>query len=202
VTIYDLAFVLLVLGSAACAIVICILLLRGRVRSAGRWALTGISVWLGYLVLGSLIAVATPQRVVPMGQERCFDEMCFRVAAAERIPSANGADPRRMIYKVTIEETNRSRGRAERERRVGSSLVDSSNARYWPVAGGNAGQAGLDTTLESRETLAVTQVFEVPSTASELGVVIDHSYALNPGRIKAGDEDHVLHKPTKMLIQP
>lgn len=200
-TLSDIFFLFLVLDTVIAAIVMIVLTLRGSFRFTFRLALGAMAVWIVYLAIGSIVAVATRQRMLSRGQERCFDEMCFRVIGSLRDgPPAHG-DPSRVLYKVTVEETNRGQGRAQREKGVESFLIDDANVQYWPVAVGDGSQS-LDTMLGAGDTAVVTQTYDVPASARGLGVAFAHSYALNPARIIIGDEDHFLHKPTKLLIQP
>ena len=59
-SISDLFFVILALGTVITASAIAIALVRGRFKNAGRWALWCGAVWLVYLVAGFVIAMATP----------------------------------------------------------------------------------------------------------------------------------------------
>jgi hypothetical protein len=193
VTIFDLLFLALVLATAIGAIAVLILLLRGRFRSAGRWALIGAAVWAVYLGVGLIVALATPQRVLTAREERCFDEMCFGRAGVERGAESGGL----ARLAVTVSTTNRGRGRAQREGGAEAFLLDSAGRRYRPV---EANGPGLDAAVTAGESVSTRLVFAVPAEARGLGLVVDHSYWLNPARIILGDEDHLGHKPTVIVL--
>lgn len=195
-TIFDLVFLVLVLATVVGLAAELIMLLRGRFRSAGRWALIGAAIWAVYLGVGLIVAVATPQRVLTTREERCFDEMCFGVAGVEKGAAETGsaADVR---LTVTVSTTNRGRGRAQREGGAEAFLLDSAGRHYRPA---EASGPGLDAPVAAGENAATRLVFAVPAGARGLGLVVDHSYWLNPARIIMGDEDHTGHKPTMIAL--
>jgi hypothetical protein len=188
-TIFDLVFLVLVLATVVDMVAALILLLRGRFRSAGRWALMGAAVWVVYLGVGLIVAVASPQRVLTGREERCFDEMCFGVTGVERDAAGRLA--------VTVSTNNRGRGRAQREGGAEAFLLDSAGRRYEPV---EASGPGPDAAVAAGESVSTRLVFAVPAEARGLGLVVDHSYWLYPGRIIVGDEDHLGHRPTVIVL--
>ena len=56
---------------------------RERVRKGLIWL---VGVWVVYL--GVLVGTSLPQprRVVAMGQDQCYDEMCFAVMGVDEVP--------------------------------------------------------------------------------------------------------------------
>src|SRR5271156_5506178 len=78
-TIFDLLLILMVLGSAA-ACVFGVVALALRRWKLARWvALAMVLAWAVYLGVGTVMAVMSPQRIMALGENRCFDEMCFAV---------------------------------------------------------------------------------------------------------------------------
>jgi hypothetical protein len=202
-SISDLFFLVMVLGTVFGVAWMAIALLRGRFAAAGRWALGCGAVWLVYLGAGFAVALGTPQRVLGPGQERCFDDMCFGVARVERVAAIN-KDGRQVraagvFYAVTVTTTNRGRGRTQKENGAEASLMDAAGERYLPVVG-LGGNGKLDATVAAGQSVESRLVFDVPASAQRLGLVVDHSYALNPGWIIVGDQEHLGHKPTIIRI--
>jgi hypothetical protein len=79
--IFELLFILFFLVSAVCVIGALVMGLRGHGARAVR-ILGGLGIaWVAYLAVVYGVAAATPQAVVPFGQNRCFDEMCFAVTS-------------------------------------------------------------------------------------------------------------------------
>jgi hypothetical protein len=114
-TVYELIFILLFLGSLINLFISVFLRKRGTARKI---LVTLISVWSVYLVILAITDVLRPQKVFKIGEPQCFDEMCFAVADVQTMPEkaihTSGATAG-SLYIVTIRVTNRSRGRAQAE---------------------------------------------------------------------------------------
>ena len=195
-TIFDLGFLALMPATAAVAVAVLIMLIRRRFRSAGRWALVGAAAWAVYLGAGFVTAGTTPQRVLTGREERCFDEMCFGVTRVERGAAGTGGGGEVRLA-VTVSTTNRGRGRAQREGGAEAFLLDGAARRYRPV---EASGPGLDAAVVAGDSVSTRLVFAVPAEARGLGLVVDHSYWLNPARIILGNEDHLGHRPTVIAL--
>jgi hypothetical protein len=197
VSISDLLFLLLILLTLIALVAVVVALVRARWRTAGRWAAVTAGVWAVYLLAGLAVAVLTPQTVLGQGEERCFDEMCFRVTAVEKLPSLDLNGQKVIspdaLYQVTVETTNRGLGRTQSEGGAEAFLVDAAGRRYKPttVLGD-----GLDARVAPGGKATTELVFSVPASAPGIGLVIAHSYWLNPGKIIIGDPEHFGHKPT------
>ncbi len=200
-TIFDLFLILLVLGTAvAVAVGVASLLLR-RWKLAG-WVLAGmIVVWIIYLGAGTVVAVRAPQHIMSIGQDRCFDEMCFAVTGWNRMPSGNVDGSYYLVY---VRITNRSRGRTQRELGRKGVLIDRSGRVYDVSAEGMHAKSpaggppfrGLDAEVEPGQSLETTLVFNLPTEVDYPGFALGSNLTLNPARIVLGDEDHFLHWPT------
>ena len=80
---FELLFLAFLLATVIALFVAVVLLMRGARQSGKRILLTlGVS-WAVYLAVVAMVSRTTPQRIIPMGQDRCFDEMCFAVVHAE-----------------------------------------------------------------------------------------------------------------------
>ena len=62
-----------------------------RVRKGLIWL---VGVWVAYLAVLVATSLLQPQRVVAMGQDQCYDEMCFAVMGVEEVAAVPGADRR------------------------------------------------------------------------------------------------------------
>lgn len=206
-SIFDLLLILLVLATAI-AVVIAIMALFVRRRAVAGKLLSGvIVVWIVYLGVGAVVAVLAPQHIVALGEDRCFDEMCFAVMGWNRIPSINvvsAADPARSVYFVDVRISNRSRGRAQREVGRTGVLIDRSGRVYgiskeglrqFSPAGGPR-YPGLDAEVGPGQSLETRLVFELPMDVDYPGFALRSDLAISPALIVIGDEDHFLHWPT------
>ena len=201
-SISDLFFLLLVFLTMVAVVVVVVALLRARWRTAGRWASVTAGVWIVYLLAGLAVAVFTPQTVLGQGEERCFDEMCFRVTATEKLPSLDLNGQKVIspdaLYKVTVETTNHGLGRTESEGGAEAFLMDAAGKRYKPTT---VMGDGLEARVAPGGKATTELVFDVPASAPGFGLVIAHSYWLNPGKMIIGDDEHLGHKPTMIRLQ-
>jgi hypothetical protein len=194
-TIFDLVFIAVFLASVVTigTAVGQALLGHGRKAAAllARYAI-GLAVYLAIVVIVSLVS---PRRVLPVGQDRCFDDWCIGVADIRASPAtSNGRG-----YTVTFRMRSRARGRPQRETGIAPYLLDAEGRRYDPVA--DTAAAPFDVTLSPGQSATATRRFEVPSGARDLGVVVAHegSYGF-PGLVIIGDEASLLHKKAVVPI--
>ena len=200
-SIFDLLLILLVLATAVAIVVALVALLIRRWAVAG-WFLAGVFVaWVVYLGVGTVVAFKAPQHIMSLGEDRCFDEMCFAVTGWNRMPSRNVG---RSFYLVAVRITNRSRGRAQREIGRKGLLIDRSG-RIYEVSkegmhalspAGSPPFAGLDSEVGPGQSLETTLVFNLPTDIDYPGFALASNLALNPARIVIDDEEHFLHWPT------
>jgi hypothetical protein len=200
-TIFDLLLILMVLGSAAAIIIAVVALAIRRLRLAGRLALAVVVSWIAYLGVGTVVALRAPQHILALGEDRCFDEMCFAVTGWNRTPSSNTG---KSFYQVFVRITNRSRGRAQRENGRKGVLIDRSGRVYEVSREGMQALStkgarpfpGLDSQVGPGQSLETKLMFELPEDVDYPGFALDSNLALNPARIVIGDEGHFLHSPT------
>jgi hypothetical protein len=201
VTLFDLLLILLVPGTAAAVIAAVVALALRRWVVARRLLFAVALVWVAYLGVGTVVAVRAPQHIMALGEDRCFDEMCFAVTGWNRAPSKNAG---RSFYFVYVRITNRSRGRAQRELGRKGVLIDRSGRVYEVSTEGTRALApvdgppfpGLDAEVGAGQSLETTLVFELPTEVEYPGFALGSNLALNPARIILGDEEHFLHWPT------
>jgi hypothetical protein len=200
-TLFDLLLILLVLATIAGILIAAGCLLFRRRALAARLLLAILGAWILYLGAGTAVALETPPHIMRLGEDRCFDEMCFAVTGWNRVSSTNAG---KSFYIVYVRISNRSRGRAQREIGRKGVLVDRPGRVYEvssegmravsPVNG--APYPGLDAEVGPGQTLETKLVFEVPESVDDPGFALGSSVAFNPARIVIGDEDHFLHWPT------
>ncbi|HEX5323295.1 MAG TPA: hypothetical protein VFW40_05870 [Capsulimonadaceae bacterium] len=208
-SIFDILFLVVVLSAAITLVAALIGLLRGRRRSALR-ALGILAACLAvYFLVDIVVTVSSPQRVLRMGQNRCFDEMCFAATSVKIVPTL-GPKGRRVkaagrFYLVTIRLSSHARRRPQRELGVMVSLIDSRGQIYGvSSAGRGAFEAAsepnppITSLLQPGESLNSVQVFDVPKGASGIALHVGHS---GPGLFIIGDDENPLHKPTLIRLR-
>ena len=204
-SIFDLLLILLIFATAAALVVAAVALFFRRWAVARRFFVGVVVVWILYLGAGTVVALRAPQHIIALGEDRCFDEMCFAVSGYSRVPSTNAG---KSIYIVYVRITNRSRGRAERELGRKGVLIDRSGRVYEvsregmhalsPVGGPPF--PGLDAEVGPGQRLETTLVFDLPTDVDYPGFALASSLAINPARIVIGDEEHFLHWPTVVTL--
>lgn len=163
-----------------------------RVRRGICWI---VGVWLVYLCVLIGVSLEQRQRVVPIGEAQCFDEMCFTVMKVEEVPGFLIRDRRRLV-RVTIRVTNRGR-KAQREGSVWAYLVDA-KGRVWDQSSGVNG-VGLTARLAGGDSVVSEPIFKVAADATGLGLVFTHG-RWQPGVLVIGDSDSLFHKKTVVAL--
>jgi len=204
-SIFDLLLILLVLATAAALVVAVAALFFRRWAIAERFLVGVVGVWIVYLGAGTVVALRAPQHIIALGEDRCFDEMCFAVMGYNRTPAKTAG---RSFYSVYVRITNRSHGRAQRELGRKGVLIDRSGQVYEvseegmhalsPVGGPPF--PGLNVEVGPGQRLETTLVFDLPTDVDYPGFALESNLAINPARIVIGDEDHFLHWPTVVTL--
>lgn len=200
----DLLFLLAVFCTFVTLIGILVALLRGRKRAALR-ALCALGICLAiYMVIGVVVGVSAPQKTLKMGEDRCFDEMCFAPTSVKIVPAIGQASSQTNangnFYEVSIRAASHARGQAQREAGVSVSLMDSIGHVYEVSPQGqrayeaaNGPTPALTSRLQAGQRITSVQVFDVPRNASGLALHFGHN---GPGLFIIGDDESPLHKPT------
>jgi Domain of unknown function (DUF4352) len=199
-TLYELLFILLVLGSVVSLLLSALCLLWRRATSQ-KILVVLASVWGIYLVILAFTDVLSSQKVFKVGEEQCFDEMCFAVSGVQTMPAQSSAPSvaaTGKFYVVNIRVINHSRGRTQAEGGLRGRLYD--NGTYINVS--EAAQKAYD--AQHGESLKLTQkiapgesifavlVFEVPQQITRPALTLDHGFT--PGCFVIG-ESPFFHKP-------
>jgi hypothetical protein len=197
-TLYELVFILLFLGSVI-ALLVCPFL--GRKGATAKVLAALASVWGVYLVILAITDLLARQQVFQVGEAQCFDEMCFAVTGLQTMPAqalhATGATSGN-FYVVTVRMTSHSRGRAQAEGGLRGRLYDNGAYLNVSAAGQNAyaAQHGESPKLTQKiapgETIMSVLVFEVPQGMLHPAFTLDHGFT--PGYFVIG-ESPFFHKP-------
>jgi hypothetical protein len=186
-TIFDLLFLAIFLGSLFVLLIAAYQSLRGRFAKAGRLVLGFAIFWGIYLGIVIAVSLATPRRTVAIGEERCFDDWCITVESASAGPPAVA--------------TLRVSSRAKRIRQSAPDttvyLEDSDGKRY--TARPSGGQPSFGTMIGPGESYETRREFDVPPEAHGLGLVVRHG-STGPGAIVIGDDSAMFHKPAIVKI--
>ena len=205
--IFDLLFIVVFLASVVTLAAAAVAALRGRRRRA-RSLLVGygisVAIYLGAVVVVSLMS---PQHVLAIGEDRCFDDWCVAVAdvtvlrelgQGQRVVKADG-----VFYVVTLRLANHARGRTQRASSAAVHLIDGSGQTYEVSQRGqeayeseHGASAPLTSTLAVGQFLDAVQVFELPADARDVGLTVEHPVGPAPGLFISGDEASLWHRPT------
>jgi hypothetical protein len=201
--IFELLFIALFLTTLIALVIVLIMAVRGSRRSAMRLLRAVGGIWAVYLFIVGAVSATTTQRIVPMGQDLCFDEMCFAAVQAQSVSQLGSGDSAvkadGQFYVITVRVSSHSRGRTQSEGGLRALLWDS--GKYFGVSpqgqraweADNGATAPLTARLRPGESVLSVQVFDVPREVSAPGLVLSHGFG--PGYFVIG-ECSLFHKPT------
>lgn len=173
-----------------------ITLLRGERATARRHAGWIAGIWALYLAVLVGTSIVQRQRVMQIGQDQCFDEMCFAVTNVEELPGFLIRDGSRLV-RVSVRITNRGRGKPESEELIKAYLLDA-KGRRWEQSTGISG-VRLTAAVGPGSSVISEPVFKVAPDASALGLVFTHGHK-QPGVLVIGNSDSLWHKPTIVML--
>jgi hypothetical protein len=153
-------------------------------------------VWVVYVVALVTVSLVQRQRVVAMGQEQCFDEMCFAVVGVEEVPGFLIRDGSRLV-RVSVRVSNGGLGRAQSERLIRAYLLDA-RGRRWEESEGVSG-VRLTARVAAGDSVVSELVFKVAGDATGLELVLTHGWK-QPGVLVIGDSDSWLHRRTVVKL--
>jgi len=200
---FDLLFLLSVLVTLIVILVSVVNLLRRRFAQTGKLLLRyGLGVALYFLILIT-VSLTSPQRVVAMKVDRCFDDWCVGVEDVTMKSELGDVKPEGVFYVVTLQLSNQGRGRPQRVSSAAIHLLDGQGNSYAISSPGMAAfeaQQGtippLTSVIEVGQPIITYQVFDVPQDAADIGLTIRHPVGPAPGLFIIGDEASLFHKPT------
>jgi hypothetical protein len=211
VSVFDLVFIAVFFTTVASLVLALWALVRGRYRKARRIAVrlgAFVAVYMGMVVV---VSILTPQRVLGMGEDRCFDDWCLAadqcsltraIGRGAAVAEAHGT-----FYVVTMRVSSRAGRVAQRAPDAEVYLVDSQGSKYDPSPEGQRAYEAshgesrpLSTRLEPREDFSTVRVFDLPVDAHDVGLVVAHGEG--PGWFIIGNSQSLLHKRTVIRLRP
>jgi hypothetical protein len=167
---------------------------RERLRRGLIWI---AGVWVVYLGTLLTVSLAQPQRVVAIGQEQCYDEICFAVTGAQRVPSfpIRGKD---RLVRVSIRVKNKGHS-TQSEGLIRAYLVDG-QGRRWQESTGVSG-VRLTAPVAGGASVVSEPIFQVPKDSTDLELVFTRGNR-QPGILVIGDSDSLLHRRTVVRLEP
>jgi hypothetical protein len=194
VTIFDLLFIasafamIVTLGTAA------VTAIRGQgIRAVAILKRLGVAI-AAYLALVLIVAAATPQRVLKIGDPWCFDDWCLSVLSVSQMPGPVGES-----YTISLRIFSEAKRVSQRAKGAWIYLIDQHGQKYVPAP--NPSETPLDVLLQPGESVETSRTFVVPNGAHGLGLVTGHggSYcSLIPPII--GEGGCIFNKPTMVRI--
>jgi hypothetical protein len=193
-TIFDLVFLLIFFGAAAALVTGVGAVLRGHGPRAAKIAGRTMVVTAAYFALVVAVAVASPQRLVALGQPQCSDDWCITPDSVHGAVRENA-----MTYTVSFQLSSRARRVAQRERFVVAYLRTREGRRIDPV--GDKTDVPFDTLLQPGQTVRASRRFVVAHATDGLGLVVAREGGFRfPGCCIVGDESSFLHKHTIISV--
>ncbi len=159
-SIFDLLFLALALTAIATLITAAIRW-RKAPRILGNLAIC-TAIYIGIVYGATALSTA---KILHAGEPQCLDDWCFQVDRADRTP--NG-------YNVAIKIFSTAKRVAQRENGAKDVyLVDDQWNRYNPAP--SPSEPPLNTLLQPGESVITHRTFNIPATASNIGLALDHS---------------------------
>ncbi len=189
-TIFDLLFIALFLTSVVTLLTAAVSALRGRGAQALGILRTFAICFAIYMAIVFVAALASPQKVFHLNEDRCFDDWCIAVTAATRTPTN---------YAVTLRISSHAGRVVQRENGVIVYLVDDQARRFDPSPDPTA--TPLNVQLTPGQSVGTRRSFPVPPDAHGLGLVVAHEGSFCfPGCFIIGEDANPLHKRTIVAL--
>jgi hypothetical protein len=206
-SVFDLLFLVSLLGVAVGLVRVIYLAIRARWRAAGKaaaWLLMFIAAYMLVLVGFSM---AEPQKEVSIGTLQCFDDWCITVEQASRQDAIGTRRASGAFCIATVRVSSRAKGRPQRETDVRVSLIDDRGRRFDVSPAGQQaleqqGLAGkpLTSFVDAGGSFESRLAFDVPRDVGQLNLV-KTSWGWFPFRLIISDSQSWLHRPTVVPLQ-
>jgi hypothetical protein len=206
-SIFDLLFLVSLLGVAVGLVRVIYLAIRARWRAAGKaaaWLLMFIAAYMLVLVGFSM---AETQKEVAIGTLQCFDDWCITVEQASRQDAIGTTRASGAFCIATVRVSSRAKGRPQRETDVRVSLIDDRGRRFDVSPAGQQaleqqGLAGnpLTSFVDAGGSFESRLAFDVPRDVGQLNLV-KTSWGWFPFRLIISDSQSWLHRPTVVPLQ-
>lgn len=193
-TLPDLLFLLAFLSASVAMLLALTAAIRGQRPRAVRIVRRVATATTAYFLVSLTVAIASPQRLVPLGQPQCFDDWCITPMTVRH--DARDLD---VAYTVSFQLASRARRVAQRERFIVAYLQTDDHRRI--DAQPESITVPFDTLLTAGETVWATRRFLVPRPTPTVRLVVAHEGGFRfPGCCILGDESSFLHKHTLILL--
>jgi len=192
----ELLLLVLVGWTAVGAAGVTISLLRRERATAVRHSLWIVIVWAVYMALLLGTSLLQPRKVVALGQDQCFDEMCFAVTGVQELPGYLVQDGSRLV-RVSVRISNHSKEKMRSEGLIQAYLIDR-QGRRWAESTAVSG-VRLTTRVAPGDSVISQPVFKVAGDAAGLGLIFTHGRR-QPGVLVLGDSDSLLHRRTVVWL--
>jgi len=201
-SIFDLLFLVSMLGVAVAAVRVIYLLIRTRWRAAGRAASWLLMFIAAYMLVLAGFSIAEPRQEVAIGTPQCFDDWCITVEKASRQDDIGTTRATGTFCVATVRVSSRAKRRPQRETDVRVYLLDDRGRRFDVSSAGQRaleqqGLAGLPLTsfVDAGGAFEIRLAFDVPRDVRQLNLV-KTSWSWFPFRLIIGDPQSWLHRPT------
>lgn len=188
---FDLLFLASFLGT------VIVIILSAYAALRRRWAMLrklligwGIfAVAYGAALVG--VSLSSPQHVLSVGEDRCWDDWCIAVTNVKRAPTSGGNS-----YAVTLRLSSAAKRVSQRENGVTVHLVDDQGRRY--DSDSITIEPPFNILLGPGESTETVRVFQLPADARGLELFFSHN---GPGKFIIGNDGSFFHKPTIIRIE-
>jgi hypothetical protein len=155
-----------------------------------------VGVWVIYMAVLLWTSLTQPQKTVAIGQDQCFDEMCFAVTQVQELPGFLIQDGSRLV-RVSVRMSNHGKEKTQSEDLIRAYLVDK-QGRKWAESTAVSG-VRLTARVAAGDSAVSQPVFKVAKDATGLGLVFTHGQR-QPGILVIGDSDSLLHRRTVVWL--
>ena len=189
---WNLLVVALVAWTVLGAIGISLSLFLGERAKALRHLGWIFGIWAAYLAVLMGASLMQPQKIVAMGSDQCFGDVCFAVTGVDEVPGFLVHDGSRLV-RVSVRVSNRGREGIRSDGRVQAFLLDS-RGRRWDESTAIS-SVPLTTAVPARSSVASEPVFKVAQDASGMALVLTHG-RWQRGTLIIGGPESLLHRRT------
>ena len=189
---WNLLVVALVAWTVLGAIGVSISLFLGERAKALRHLGWIFGIWAAYLAVLMGASLMQPQKIVAMGQNQCFGDVCFAVTGVEEVPGFLVHDGSRLV-RVSVRVSNRGREASRTDRRVQAYLLDAQGRRWQESMG--ISSVRLTAAVPAGSSVMSEAVFKVAKDASGLALVLTHG-RWQRGTLVIGGPESLLHRRT------
>ena len=194
-TLFDLAFLVVALGTLIALLGSVVIAARGNGARAGRRLRTLGLFWVAYLAFGLLLSALQPQRLVPVGTPWCFDDWCLTLDDITARHSVDGVE-----YTAVLTLSSQARGIRQRANGAWIYLVDEAHQRYAPEP--DPTTTPLDVELGPQEARSTSRRFVLPTGRQPIALITGHGgpYCSAMNLLILGNAGCLFGKPTMISL--